>query len=118
MTKKCTHCGMGKANLPLTETMEQVSLISAECEAMRQHKIICRLIWAVVLLTVLLFGSNCAWWLYESQFENVVETCDVEQNDNCNCVIKGGEVCDSAPSYQIYSEIQTRENRKKKKETR
>ena len=34
----------------------------------------------VVLLIVLLFGSNAAWIHYESQFEDVVVTQEVEQD--------------------------------------
>lgn len=90
MSKKCNGCKTQN-----TET-EKISLVSAECEATRQHKIICRLIWVVVLLTVLLFGSNLAWTLYESQFETFTETYEVEQDTehgNNNCIIKGGEIC-------------------------
>lgn len=90
MSKKCNGCKTQN-----TET-EKISLVSAECEATRQHKIICRLIWVVVLLTVLLFGSNLAWTLYESQFETATETYEVEQgteHGNNNCIIKGGEIC-------------------------
>ncbi len=94
MSKKCTGCKTRN-----TET-EKISLVSAECEATRQHKIICRLIWVVVLLTVLLFGSNLAWTLYESQFETFTETYEVEkdtEHGNNNCIIKGGEICNGTP---------------------
>lgn len=94
MSKKCNGCKTQN-----TET-EKIPLVSAECEATRQHKIICRLIWVVVLLTVLLFGSNLAWTLYESQFETFTETYEVEQDTehgNNNCIIKGGEICNGTP---------------------
>lgn len=59
MSKKCTHC-----KIRATGKTEQIPLIAAECEATRQHTIIKRLIWAVMLLTTLLFGSNLAWVVY------------------------------------------------------
>lgn len=40
---------------------KQIPLISAECEATRQHKIIMYLIYTVMILTVLFFGSTLAW---------------------------------------------------------
>lgn len=93
MSKKCTQCSTRNA-----DNKKEIPLVVAECEATRQHKIICRLIWVVVLLTVLLFGSNLAWTLYESQFENVVETYNVDleqdtEHGNNNCIVNGGEIC-------------------------
>lgn len=57
MSKKCTHCQN-------TETMREVPLVALECEATRQHKIIMYLIYAVMVLAVLLFGSNLAWLFF------------------------------------------------------
>lgn len=37
-----------------------------------------------IILIVLLFGSNCAWIYYESQFEDVVTTEKVETNTSGN----------------------------------
>lgn len=93
MSKKCNGCKTQN-----TET-NKISLVSAECEATRQHAIIKRLISVVLFLVVLLFGTNLAWIVYESQFENVVETYEVEQDTehgNNNCIIKGGEICNGA----------------------
>lgn len=93
MSKKCTGCKTQN-----TET-KKIPLVSAECEATRQHAIIKRLISVVLFLVVLLFGTNLAWIVYESQFENVVETYEVEQDTehgNNNCIIKGGEICNGA----------------------
>ena len=87
--KKCTQCN-NKAS---------VSLIAAECEATRQHKIIRWLIWVNVLLVILLFGSNLAWTIYETQFETISETTsesyEVEQDTdvgNNNCAIRESEI--------------------------
>lgn len=90
MSKKCTGC-----KTPNTET-KQIPLVSAECEATRQHKIIKRLISVILILVLLLFGTNLAWIVYESQFQAVNETYEVEQDTehgNNNCIIKGGEIC-------------------------
>ena len=88
--KECTHCKDKTEN-------NTVSLVSAECEATRQNIVIKRLIWVIVLLIVLLFGSNLAWIAYESQYETVKETYeyDVDQDTTCghnNCIIQGGEI--------------------------
>lgn len=86
--KECTHCKDKMGN-------NSVSLVSAECEATRQNIVIKRLIWVIVLLIVMLFGSNLAWVVYESQYETVVETYEIDQDTMCghnNCVIQGGEI--------------------------
>lgn len=89
MSKKCNGCKTQN-----TET-EKISLVSAECEATRQHKIICRLIWVIILMFVLFTG----YVVYNSQYEVVrettTETYEVEQDtehENNNCVINGGEI--------------------------
>lgn len=95
MSKKCTGC-----KTQSTETMKDIPLVSAECEATRQHSIIKRLISVVIILVLLLFGTNLAWVVYESQFENIVETYEVDQDTehgNNNCIIKGGEISNGTP---------------------
>lgn len=68
MSKKCTHCKTHS-----TETMKEIPLVAAECEATRQHKIICRLILSNILLVVLL-GSYIAFDIYgEQQQRNRVQ---------------------------------------------
>lgn len=99
MTKKCNGCRT-------QSTATEIPLISAECEATRQHSIIKRLIVVIALLTVLLFGSNLAWIIYESQFETVIETTtetyevvqDTEHGSN-NCAINGGEIINGEADY-------------------
>lgn len=86
--KECTHCKEKTGS-------ETISLAMAECEATRQNIVIKRLIWLIALLIVLLFGSNLAWIAYESQYETIKETYEVEQDTICghnNCVIQGGEI--------------------------
>lgn len=92
--KKCTHCNDKIGG-------EKVSLVSAESEATRQQIVIKRLISVIILLAVMLFGSNLAWITYESQFETIKETYTVRQNTKCgnnNCVIKEGEINNGTPN--------------------
>lgn len=61
--KKCNHCGTDKtpANVPFAVYESVMAQIR-------------RLVWVVVLLIVLLVGTNVGWLIYESQFEVVEET--------------------------------------------
>lgn len=89
MQKECTQCK--------TRNTATIPLVTAECEATRQHKVICRLIWVIILMFVLFTG----YVIYNSQFEIVKETTtetyevdlmqDTEYGNN-NCVINGGEI--------------------------
>lgn len=97
MSKKCTGC----SKTPNTET-KKIPLVSAECEATRQHSIIKRLIAVILILVLLLFGTNLAWIVYESQFENVIETYDIDleqdtEHGNNNRIVNGGEICNGTP---------------------
>lgn len=96
MAKTCTHCKDKK------EEMEKIPFISAECEATRQHKTIKLIVIGWIITILLLFGSNLAWTIYNSQFETVTETItetyDVDlmhdtENGNNNCIVNGGEIC-------------------------
>ena len=61
--KKCNNCGTEKtpANVPF----------AVYESAMAQIR---RLVWVIVLLVVLLVGTNAGWLIYNSQFETVEET--------------------------------------------
>lgn len=90
MPKTCNNCGTDKtpANVPY------VVHESAMARAERQSK---RLVAVIILLIILLVGSNIGWLVYESQFETVetVEEYEVNQdteNGNNNSVINGGEI--------------------------
>lgn len=61
MPKKCTQCNA--AQTQNTET-KKIPLVAAECEATRQHQIIMYLIYALMVVSVLLFGSNIAWLFF------------------------------------------------------
>lgn len=91
--KTCNGCG--------TDTKAPASVPYAvfESSMMRADLLSKRLVAVIILLIVLLVGSNVGWLIYESQFEVVEETTtetytidqDAETGNN-NSVINGGEV--------------------------
>ena len=89
--KHCNHCGTDKSPASVPYVVHESAMARAE----RQTK---SLVWVIVLLIVLLVGSNCAWLWYENQFEVVEETTEeyvIEQDaesGNNNSIINGGEV--------------------------
>ena len=86
--KKCNHCGTNST--PASVPFAVYESVMAQIR---------RLLWVIVLLIVLLVGSNAGWLIYEAQFEVVEETTtetytidqDAETGNN-NSVINGGEV--------------------------
>lgn len=89
MSKTCNNCAdKTPTNVPY------VVHESAMARAERQAK---RLVAVIILLIVLLVGSNIGWLVYESQFEDVVTTEEyqIEQdadNGHNNSIINGGEI--------------------------
>jgi hypothetical protein len=88
MSKTCNNCGTDKtpANVPY------VVHESAMARAERQAK---RLIAIIILLIILLVGSNIGWLVYESQFETVEtnETIiEAEQDGSGINIVGGGDV--------------------------
>ena len=84
----CYNCGTDKtpANVPY------VVHESAMARAERQSK---RLVAVIILLILLLVGSNIGWLVYESSFEEVTESYVIEQegeSGNNNSIINGGEI--------------------------
>ena len=65
--KKCNHCGTDKNPASVPYVVHESAMARAE----RHTK---ALIWVIVLLIVLLVGSNGAWLWYENQFDVVEET--------------------------------------------
>ena len=65
--KKCNHCGTNSIPTSVPYVVHESTMARAE----RHTK---ALIWVIVLLIVLLVGSNGAWLWYENQFEVVEET--------------------------------------------
>lgn len=64
MSKTCNGCGTGNQPISVPYVVHESSMARAE----RQAK---RLIAIIILLIVLLVGSNIGWLIYESQFETV-----------------------------------------------
>lgn len=90
--KKCNNCGTNS-------TPASVPYVVHESAMARAERHIKALVWVIVLLIVLLVGSNVGWLIYEAQFEVVegttTETYTIDQDaetGNNNSVINGGEV--------------------------
>lgn len=65
--KRCNNCGTNNAPASVPYVVHESAMARAE----RHTK---ALVWVIVLLIVLLVGSNGAWLWYENQFEIVEET--------------------------------------------
>ena len=59
--KKCNHCGTNNAPASVPYVVHESAMARAE----RNTK---ALVWVVVLLIVLLVGTNVGWLIYNSQF--------------------------------------------------
>jgi hypothetical protein len=78
MSKTCNGCGTDKAPASVPYVVHESAMARAE----RQTK---SLVWVIVLLIVLLVGSNVGWLIYESQFEvveEVIETTITQDNSD------------------------------------
>ena len=67
MPKTCNSCGTDKAPASVPYVVHESAMARAE----RQTK---SLVWVIVLLIVLLVGSNIAWIAYENSFDDMTET--------------------------------------------
>lgn len=71
---------------------KDVSFVAFESVCSRFERTIKRLWILVIILTILLVGTNCAWLWYESQFEFVESTevsQDVDAEDGENVIVNG-----------------------------
>ena len=75
--KKCNHCGTNSTPASVPYVVHESAMARAE----RHTK---ALIWVIVLLIVLLVGSNGAWLWYENQFKVVEETTTTITQDNAD----------------------------------
>ena len=83
--KKCNNCGTDKAPTSVPYVVHESAMARAE----RQAK---RLVAVIILLIVLLVGSNIGWMIYENSFEDYVITQEVEQEaDNGENHFIGGD---------------------------
>ena len=97
MPKTCNNCGTEKTPATVPYVAHEFAMARAE----RQSK---RLVAVIILLIVLLVGSNIGWLVYESQFQTVetVEEYQIEhdgENGNNNSVINGGEITNGKTNY-------------------
>lgn len=65
--KKCNNCGTNSTPTSVPYVVHESAMARAE----RHTK---SLVWVIVLLIVLLVGTNAGWLIYEAQFEVVEET--------------------------------------------
>ena len=71
---------------------EDVPYIVHEAELARAERSFKRLWAAIILLIVLLFGSNAGWLWYESQFEETATTIEAEADDGGNAVANNNDI--------------------------
>jgi ABC-type Na+ efflux pump permease subunit len=95
MIKKCDECKRCAMNDDMTNVvMSSADWQRNEQRHLRREK---RLIAIIVLVIVLLVGSNIGWLVYESQFETV-ETIeedivvDAGENGNANYIGNDGDI--------------------------
>ena len=95
--KKCNHCGTN--NTPANVPFAVYESVMARAE--RHTK---ALVWVIVLLIVLLVGSNGAWLWYENQFEVVEETTTTITQDNAdgynNYIGNDGDIVNGEANYK------------------
>ena len=75
--KICNNCGTNKNPASVPYVVHESAMARAE----RRTK---SLIWVIVLLIVLLVGTNAGWLWYENQFEVVEETTTTITQDNAD----------------------------------
>ena len=89
MSKTCNGCGTG--NQPVT-----VPYVVHESSMARAERLSRRLVAIIILLIILLVGSNVGWLIYESQFEDVITSeeiiVDAEENGIANYIGNDGDI--------------------------
>lgn len=73
--KTCDGCGTGKTPTSVPYAVFESSMMRADLQAKR-------FVAVIILLIVLLVGSNVGWLIYESQFEVVEETTTTIAQEN------------------------------------
>ena len=96
MPKTCNSCN--------TNDMAVMPIAQHEKDQNRLMRIIKWLIAVILVLIVLLIGSNICWIVYENSFEdiNTTEEYQIEQDaesGNNNSVINGGEIVNGEANY-------------------
>ena len=73
-------------------TPESVPYIVHESAMARNERTVRRLWITIVLLIVMLVGTNGAWIWYESQFTDIVTTIEAEQDGSGVNIVSGGDL--------------------------
>ncbi len=80
MSKKCDECKRCAMNDDMTNVvMSSADWQRNEQRHLRREK---RFVAIIVLLIILLVGSNISWLVYESQYEVVEETTITQENED------------------------------------
>ena len=83
--ENCENCKSKSCKEP-----ESVPYVAHEASMARMERQAKRLWITVLLLIVLLVGTNSAWLYYESSFEDsVTTTCEADAADGGNAIING-----------------------------
>ena len=83
----CESCKGKDAHAP-----ESVPYIVHESSMARMERQIKRLWITIILLIVMLVGTNGAWIWYESQFADIVTTIESEQDGSGVNIVSGGDL--------------------------
>ena len=94
MSKKCDECKRCAMNDDMTNViMSSADWQRNEQRHLRREK---RFVAIIVLLIILLVGSNICWLVYENSFEDVVTTeeviVDADDNGNANYIGQDGNI--------------------------
>ena len=92
MSKKCDECKRCAINDDMTKVvMSSADWQRNEQRHLRREK---RFVAIIVLIILLLVGSNMAWLIYENSFDDMTETYTVEIDGTGtnNSVINGGVI--------------------------
>ena len=98
MLQKCNGC--------LSEKIQtSVPYVAHEGAMARAERHIKSLVWVIVLLIVLLVGTNAGWLIYQSQFEVVEETTEtIITQDNAegynNYIGNDGDIVNGEANYK------------------
>lgn len=84
MQKTCNGCN--------GETTTTVPFIVLESERARSERTFQRMWVLVIVLVILLVGTNGAWLWYESQFETIETTIEAEQDGSGVNLVSGGDM--------------------------
>lgn len=85
--ENCENCKSKSCKEP-----ESVPYIVHEASMARMERQAKRLWIAVLLLIVMLVGTNATWLYYESQFSDLVTTIEAEQDGSGVNIVSGGDL--------------------------